>query len=261
MSESLSPKSCPPKLAWKQPVGSWRERGATPVLLRVGMGLSVATQPAAELVDTSGYTLWHYWAHSPRPQETLQGLIQRFGTDLLDRPASNGAHPWHYLLLEGNAAALEAWAALNGTPAEPPCVLSTGDTFSHCLAWSAEPRLLNLFSSEELLSINAPDAQGVLPLTIAVHRGSPAFVHSFLMAGADPTIGDPQGKTALHHAAQYGDQDLFMLLEDMGADPEQPDKNGIDPSSILKARRNLTPTDTRAIREHWLRRQQHRLPF
>lgn len=244
---------------WHQPVGVWRERGASPALLRVGLGLSPV--PAGPWIDSSGYTIWHYWAHSPRPQETFATLLALAGTDLLDRTAATGAHPWHFLLLEGRAGALKAWADTHGIPHEPPAIAATGDTFSHCVAWAGQTDLVQLFEGEGLSSINAPDAQGFLPLMIALHRGDVDFVQRFLMAGADPTLGDQQGKTALHHAAQYGNQDLFMLLEDFGADPTQPDNNGIEAQSLFKARRHLGSTDIAAIREYWTRRRQARLPF
>lgn len=247
--------------AWQQPIGAWRERGASQTLLRIGLGLPIGKEKAQPLMDSEGYTAWHYWAHSPSPHQSFEAVWEKTAGNLLDRTASSGAHAWHFLLLGGHLQGMLAWKRKRGIPLEPPAVNTTGDTFSHCLAWSGEGQALELFPKGGLLSINAADNQGFTPLVIAIHRGNLEFVHQLLMAGADPNQKDAQGRTALHHAGQYGEQELFMLLEDFGADPEERDLQGVEAASVLRARRRLPLTDTAAIREHWLRRQQTRLPF
>ncbi len=256
-SHLLTPETKP---VWKQPVGAWRERGASKALLRVGLGLPLDFQ-GEDLVDEAGFTPWHYWAHSPQAHHSFDRLLQQVGDTLLDRIAASGEHAWHFLLLDGNLEALEAWKKSQGAPKEPPAIRPSGDTFSHCLAWSGDGRLWALFEKQDLASINAPDAQSITPLVIAIHRGDYAFARAFLMAGADPQAIDQQGRTALHHAAQYGDQALFMLLEDMGGDPEQRDNNGIEAQSILRARRQVSSSDISALREHWARRRWLRTAF
>jgi len=258
---NLTPSPSKAKPAWQQPIGAWRERGASQTLLRIGLGLPLNKEKGHSLMDSEGYTAWHYWAHSPRPHQSFEGVWEETEGNLLDRTASSGAHAWHFLLLTGQLQAMAIWKDKQGIPPEPPALNTTGDTFSHCLAWSGEGQALEIVGKRGLLSINAVDNQGFTPLIIALHRGDLDFVHRFLMAGADPNQKDAQGRTSLHHAGQYGQEELFMLLEDFGGDPEERDLQGIEASSVLRTRRRLPSTDTAAIREHWSRRQQSRLPF
>lgn len=210
------------------------------------------------MVDTAGYTAWHYWANSPRPHQTFEEACLAFGPNFCNQLSASGEHPWHFLLMAGHRAALEAWVLTHGIPEETD---RTGDTFSHCAAWSGEPSILETFGEQELVSINQIDDQGLPPLIIAIHRGNEAFVQSFLMAGADPMVADPQGRTALHHAAQYGDAGLVALLEDAGGEIDVRDHHGLSACDVLKMRRNVPPRDLATLREHWRKRKQHRLPF
>lgn len=227
--------------------------------LRVGLGLSL-TQPEtdADLVDQAGYTVWHYWANSPRPHESFRELCALVGATQCNQLAASGEHPWHFLLMTGHRTALQAWASSHGLPHEH---LSTTDTFSHCAAWSGQKGVLDVFQEHELVSINHLDDQGLPPLIIAIHRGDEAFVNSFLMAGADPMVTDLQGRTALHHAAQYGDAGLVSLLEDAGGDASERDLHGLSANDVLKTRRAVPPRDLAILREHWRKRRQLRLPF
>jgi hypothetical protein len=245
--------------AWHQPIGTWRARGASTLCLRAGLGLSLQRSPNdAEVVDTAGYTAWHYWANSPRPHQTFQEACRILGSSFCNQLSAAGEHPWHFLLMAGQRPALDAWVLTHGHPEENE---RTGDTFSHCAAWSGEQAILEAFGEQELTSINRLDEQGLSPLIIAIHRGNEAFVESFLMSGADPMVADPHGRTALHHAAQYGDAGLVALLEDAGGEIDARDLQGLSASDVLKTRRNVPPRDLAILREHWRKRKQHRLPF
>ena len=74
-------------------------------------------------------------------------------------------------------------------------------------------------------------------------------------------VAGPQGRTALHHAAQYGDAGLVALLEDAGGEIDVRDHQGLSARDVLKTRRNVPPRDLVTLREHWRKRKQHRLPF
>lgn len=211
-----------------------------------------------KLSDDQGYTLWHYWAHSPRPHQTFDELLAAFGKQECDRLSVGQEHPWHFLLLSAQTPAMEAWSFSMGIPTEPT---RSGENFSHCAAWSGQTGILEVFGNQQLDSINQPDAQGLTPLMIAIHRGDESFVHSFLMAGADPMVTDSSGRTALHHAAQYGDAALVALLEDVGGDAQARDLQGLSAANVLKTRRQVPPRELHTLREHWHKRKSMCLPF
>lgn len=245
--------------AWHQPVGIWRSRGAGREALRVGLGLPLEAPKVPHPLDDAGFTLWHYWANSPQAAKTFPSLHCLLGAELLHRVAAQGEHPWHYLLLAGDRGALEQWMAFDGIPKEP-APTNSGFSFCHGLAWAGDMDIMRLLENESLASINSVDQQGLTPLAIAIHRGDLSFVQAFLMAGADPMVADPQGKTALHQAAQYGDEELMALLEDAGGESDCSDNHGLQAKDLMRARRQ-TPKDTRTIREHWARKRFLQLPF
>lgn len=224
------------------------------------MGLPLAPEHVAlPAIDAAGYTVWHYWAHSPRPALTFGPLLDQLGGDLCDKGSSRGEHAWHFLLMAALRPALDAWSFHRGIPDEP--VRPGMDTFAHCAAWSGDSGILSVFGEEELGSVNARDEHGLSPLVIAIHRGDDRLVQAFLMAGADPMVADAQGRNALHHAAQYAEPGLFALLEDAGGDSSAPDFNGLTASDLLRARRQVSSKDLAHVREHWLKRRALRLPF
>lgn len=245
---------------WRQPPGSWRARGACGGLVRAGLGLDLRGKRPARGMDGQGFSVWHYWANSPSPHERFVAILELVGQDDCDHLAHGGEHPWHYLLNQGQLPALALWADHLGVPAETPPT-TQGDTFAHCAAWSGRTEAIELFSHATLAHINTADHQDLTPLAIAVHRGGAALVQAFLAAGADPMVADKAGRTALHHAAQYGDIELVALLEDAGGDADVPDHQGLCPASLVRARRHADPAALRGLGDHWERRRDLRLPF
>ena len=61
-------------------------------------------------------------------------------------------------------------------------------------------------------ALNAPNAEGLTPLMLAVKEKHFESALALLLAGADPDIADQDGNTALHHAAQLGSLELVRLL-------------------------------------------------
>ena len=81
------------------------------------------------------------------------------------------------------------------------------------------------------------------------------------MAGSDPDVRDAQGRSAMHHAAMYGDMSLLGFFEDIGGDAEAPDATGLSAQSIAKARRNPSAQDIEGIRIYWAKMGAERLLF
>jgi ankyrin repeat protein len=67
------------------------------------------------------------------------------------------------------------------------------------------------------------------PLFIAVHEESAQMVNFLLSQGADISIRDRVGRTALHTAAWYGRIEPLQLLLAAGADPKLTDDDGQTP--------------------------------
>ena len=61
-------------------------------------------------------------------------------------------------------------------------------------------------------ALNAPNAEGLTPLMLAVKEKHFESALALLLAGADPDIADQKDRTALHHAAQLGSLELVRLL-------------------------------------------------
>ena len=89
-------------------------------------------------------------------------------------------------------------------------------------------------------ALNTPNAKGFTPLMIAIKKGNLSSAMSLLAAEADPDIGHREtGNTALHLAAEAGNQTLVKLLIVFGADLKIKNKAGKTP--LLLARSSSGP--------------------
>ncbi|MDX1407887.1 MAG: serine hydrolase [Saprospiraceae bacterium] len=81
--------------------------------------------------------------------------------------------------------------------------------------------------------LNARDAYGSTPLTLAVLFGRRNVVHALLQAGADLTIGDAEDSTPLHLAALLGRPAMVRLLLEHGADVHARNRSGSTPADLV----------------------------
>lgn len=66
--------------------------------------------------------------------------------------------------------------------------------------------------------LDAKDAYGSSPLTLAATFGKTAIARALIDAGADMAVSDPQGSSPLHIAAFFGHADIIKALLAKGAD-------------------------------------------
>ena len=65
--------------------------------------------------------------------------------------------------------------------------------------------------------VNAKNVESETPLMKAARRGSVECVQALLKRGADSTVRDNEGKSALALAREGGNDDVVSLLKDHGA--------------------------------------------
>ena len=85
-------------------------------------------------------------------------------------------------------------------------------------------------------ALNMPNAKGFTPLMIAIQKGNLNSAMSLLAAEADPDICHREtGNTALHFAAEAGNQTLVKLMLVFGADSKIKNKAGKTPLLLARS--------------------------
>ena len=252
-------------LPWSQPLGLWRARGAGSSALRLGMGLPPLHQENVRQpeIDKAGYGLWHYWAESPRPHDLWSSAKAKLSADIRNHRSNEGEHAWHRLALRGHLDAMQSWVKSFELPfGEDFDHIGIGqhsDTLFMRAVWSGNDKLVQ-WLMDLGAEMHSPDDQGHTPLMVAIHRCSADMVHQLLKNGADPEAKDSKGRTAMHHAAQSEQPDLYTLVEDCGGDASTPDLHCQTAKSILE-RALRTPQQAFITQGHWDLRYHSKLSF
>ena len=85
-------------------------------------------------------------------------------------------------------------------------------------------------------NLDPKDTWGATPLMLAATSGYPRFVERLLELGADHSLSDNNGRSALHHAAESARNEVVGALIDGGADIHCADDIGDTPLHLAAAR-------------------------
>jgi len=242
--------------------------GTTPLHLAARGGQREAARlliehgAAVEAADKAGNTPLH-WAAVYNHAELVEWMV---GRGAQPNPANQAGHtPLHLAARYGGAATvaallqrganLEARDQDGNTPLHLAVTHHDGGMVKQLLRAGAEvtarnarqqtPLHLAVFpvDNQEVCGLlidagadkNALDANHRIALQDAV-RGWGNCGPVLLEKGADPNIGDKEGKTVLHHAVAYGNaaKGLVGWLLARGADPNRPDHAGQSPLAVAK---------------------------
>ncbi|GAB9476214.1 hypothetical protein Gpo141_00013283 [Globisporangium polare] len=124
-------------------------------------------------------------------------------------PNATDASGWsavHYAADYGRLEVLETLLELDGQPADGRGATTDGAAASAANLTTEESRRLNL-------KLDARDGHGWTPLMCAAANGHTRVVETLLANGADASIANAEGRTALHWASARGmDETLHVLL-------------------------------------------------
>jgi uncharacterized protein len=167
--------------------------------------IAAGVSPSATLPN--GNTALHQAVGEPAPSIAAM-LIKQPGMDINARNAA-GETPLMLAVLRGQAAMARALVAAKAAVNHP------GWTPLHYAAASTHegaPAMITLLL-EHYAYIDAESPNGTTPLMMAARYGLPASVAQLLEAGADATVANAQGLSALDFA-QAGDKpDAIALLK------------------------------------------------
>ncbi len=179
--------------------------------------------------DLTGHTPLH-WAARYGGGATVVALL-RHGANL-EAPNKDGDTPLHLAVSHHDLSMvrqlLKAGAAINARNARQ-------QTPIHLAVLPMDNQEICGLLMDAGADKNALDGNHRTPLQDAV-RGWGNCASVLFEKGADPNIGDKEGKTVLHHAVAYGNaaKGFVEWLLSHGADPNRPDRAGQSPLALAK---------------------------
>ena len=102
--------------------------------------------------------------------------------------------------------------ALLAGGADPTLRDAIGDTPLHSAAWSGGLGIVQLLVAHKAVDVNAVNGERRTALMLAAQKGHTDIVCALLSAGADRTLADQYGNTALDCAVRYGHNSIARLL-------------------------------------------------
>ncbi|XP_014225913.1 serine/threonine-protein phosphatase 6 regulatory ankyrin repeat subunit B-like [Trichogramma pretiosum] len=190
----------------------WRDQGQSPLYLAVSGGhdkviaslLRGGADPNS--VDAAGRTALHHvcelWT-----RDRLASIIFELGREnnhpvLIDAQNNEGNTPLLLAVSKGNFRSLGEFLLRKG--ADPNLANAEGSTALHAICkGDYDQDLVNAFfelsrENNHPVLINAQDNQGNTPLHLAVSKGNKNVVEYLLRRGADSSLANAEGQTALH---------------------------------------------------------------
>ena len=108
-------------------------------------------------------------------------------------------------------------------------------TALHIAAGSEDSSILEYLLSENLMSnIDARTERGETPLSVSVWAEIPRNVSLLLSKGADTTIVDENGDSAIHWAAKQGSEEVIAEFIQHGSDLGLRDSRGLTPELVAR---------------------------
>ena len=186
--------------------------------------------------DCPAYGNALYWAGVNGDVRSLQ-LLAAFGADMEDtdlegKTALHGAAEW------GNIEAFKYLLQMGG---DISVRNDRGHTPLHAAAVIRKTEILSYIaytSLSEKADINSQDKKGNTPLHIACAAGHGAVARKLLEMGAEVTVRNDAGRTALHRAVAAVSPDCITWLLINGADPSREDAKGLSPLELARQKRD-----------------------
>ncbi len=125
---------------------------------------------------------------------------------------------------------------LSHDPSQANALSEDGFTPLHLAVFGKQEDAARILAEHgaDLNKVSAGPIAQVPPLGTAAFVRSSSLARVLLDVGADVNVRGAGGFTALHTAAQNGDEDLVRLLLDYGADPNATMDDGTRPSDLAE---------------------------
>eukprot|EP00042_Codosiga_hollandica_P050561 m.606670 g.606670 ORF g.606670 m.606670 type:complete len:276 (-) comp58112_c1_seq59:306-1133(-) len=152
--------------------------------------------------------------------------------NILTTPSATGIQGGSTAILKAvEGESIACYQALRAAGADVMARNSFGMTLLHMLAVLGEPTALESLLQEGIFDVNVQDKSGLTALMFAAIWNNMVCVQLLVNAGANPSICDQHGQSALHRAGKGGCYRLlkFLLNACSGADINKQDREGDSP--------------------------------
>lgn len=168
----------------------------------------------------------------------FQHLVTLYGVDLARSHDAAGHTAAHWVAQRGNAAFLEYLSSLDvpmDAPSLPPDRVGLHPIHWACASGNlAAVRALILMLGVGVNTVDALKRRS--PLLIAAQNGFPLLVLFLVKHGADLTLVDADGDSAIHWAAYKGATEIVAVFQYLGLSSDAPDNFGMTPLHLAAMR-------------------------